>query len=93
MHNGYTAEIYTIGVLEEYHRKGLGYKLLKEVEKYCKNCGCQYITVKTLDESADYEPYNSTRAFYLKNGFTPLEVLPTFWDEENPCLFLVKYLV
>lgn len=93
IHNTFTVEIYTIGILEEYHRKGLGYKLLKACEKYGKVCGYKYITVKTLDESADYEPYNSTRAFYIKNGFIPLEVLQTFWNDENPCLFLVKYIM
>jgi hypothetical protein len=48
--------------------------------------------VKTLDESAEYEPYNKTRAFYQKMGFIPLEVFTTFWNEENPCLFMAKYL-
>jgi len=23
-------------------------------------------------------------------GFIPLEVFTTFWNEENPCLFMVK---
>ncbi len=49
-----------------------------------------FLTVKTLDESADYPPYNGTRAFYRKEGFLPLEVFPTFWDEDNPCLFLAR---
>ena len=40
--------------------------------------------------SADYPPYNGTRAFYRKEGFLPLEVFPTFWDEDNPCLFLAR---
>ena len=52
----------------------------------------KFLTVKTLDESAAYEPYNATRAFYNKEGFYPLEVFTTFWDEENPCLFMIKVL-
>ncbi len=54
--------------------------------------GVGYLTVKTLDESAVYEPYDRTQAFYFKNGFTPLEVFTTFWNEENPCLFLIKHV-
>lgn len=49
-----------------------------------------FLTVKTLDESAEYPPYDSTRAFYRKEGFLPLEVFSTFWDEDNPCLFLAR---
>lgn len=46
----------------------------------------------TLDESAVYEPYNGTRAFYKKEGFYPLEVFTCVWDEDNPCLFMVKVI-
>ena len=38
-------------------------------------------------------PYARTRSFYYKMGFVPLEVFPLFWDEDNPCLFLVKHLL
>lgn len=58
--------------------------------EYCKDNNLIYLTVKTLDSSAVYEPYDRTRAFYNKEGFIPLEVFKTFWNEENPCLFLVK---
>jgi hypothetical protein len=57
------------------------------------NNGYSYLTVKTLDASAEYEPYEQTRAFYKKMGFVPLEVFKTLWNKENPCLFLVKKLV
>ena len=33
-----------------------------------------------------------TRAFYLACGFEPLEIFETLWNEENPCLYLVKPL-
>jgi len=49
-----------------------------------------YLTVKTLDESSQSKSYDKTRLFYLYMGFKPLEVLPFFWDKDNPCLFLVK---
>lgn len=91
IHNIYT-DIYTLGVLREYHRQKIGQRLVEKYTSYCKNEGYRFLTVKTLDESAEYEPYNGTRAFYLSEGFYPLEVFTTIWNEENPCLFLVKVL-
>lgn len=92
IHNQFTADIYNLGILEQYHRQGIGQCLLKAVEHYCIDNNYMYLTVKTLDASAAYEPYDRTRAFYLKMGFIPLEVFTTFWNEENPCLFMVKRL-
>jgi ribosomal protein S18 acetylase RimI-like enzyme len=90
IHNEYTAEIYNLGVLREFHRKGGGHLLIEACKNYCIKNDKYFLTVKTLDESADYEPYDRTRAFYKKEGFIPLEVFTTYWNEENPCLFLVK---
>ncbi|HOQ07382.1 MAG TPA: GNAT family N-acetyltransferase [Clostridiales bacterium] len=92
VHNEYTVEMFNLGVLEEYHRQGVGTAMLRAVESYCRGRGYRFITVKTLDSSAEYEPYERTRAFYLKNGFCPLEVFPLYWNEDNPCLFLAKYI-
>ena len=90
IHNKYTADIYNLGVLEQYHRQGVGRLLLEAAENYCVANSYIYLTVKTLDSSAEYEPYERTRAFYQKMGFIPLEVFTTFWNEENPCLFMIK---
>jgi len=92
IHNQYTADIFNFGVLEQYHRQGVGRQLLEAAERYCADNGYLYLTVKTLDSSAIYEPYERTRTFYRKMGFIPLEVFTTFWNEENPCLFMAKYL-
>lgn len=92
IHNKYTVDIFNFGVLKEFHRKGIGKMLLDTAEVYCNKNKYIYLTVKTLDESANYEPYNQTRAFYYKNGFIPLEVFTTYWNKENPCLFMAKYL-
>ena len=91
-HNEYTAEVCVMGVLEEYHGQGIGKKLIESCEDYCIANGKQFLTVKTVDASANYESYKNTLRFYLKMGFIPLEVFPQLWDESNPCLFLVKYL-
>jgi len=92
IHNQYTADIYNLGVLEQYHRQGLGRRLVDAASLYCTGNGYQYLTVKTLDSSAEYEPYERTRSFYRSMGFIPLEVFKTLWDEENPCLFMAKWL-
>lgn len=92
IHNEFTADIYNMGIIEDYHRQGIGTSLVGKAEEYCMNNSFKYLTVKTLDSSAVYEPYERTRNFYRKVGFIPLEVLTTFWDEENPCLFLAKHL-
>jgi len=92
IHNAYTVDIYNLGVMEKYHRQGAGGRLIEEAERFCAAGGYVFLTVKTLDASAEYEPYERTRSFYRKAGFVPLEVFTTFWNEENPCLFMAKYL-
>ena len=91
-HNAYTAEVYVMGVLPEYHRGGAGTKLVQAAEQKCRADGVRFLTVKTLDCSAHYAPYDQTRSFYRKMGFMPLEVFTKLWDEDNPCLFMAKYL-
>jgi len=92
LHNPYTAEIYVMGVLKEFHRKGLGKALVSEVEGFCMENKMEFLTVKTLDISQESIAYEKTRKFYLSLGFKPLEVFPTLWDESNPCLFMAKCL-
>ena len=91
-HNAYTAEICVMGVLESCHRQGAGMALVEAAETRCRARGVQFLTVKTLDSSACYEPYDRTRSFYRKAGFLPLEVFTTLWDEDNPCLFMAKFI-
>lgn len=90
IHNKYAAEIYNMGVMKKYHRKGTGAALLKAAENYLAENNYIFITVKTLDFSANYKPYEQTRAFYLNSGFIPIEVFPEYWDKDNPCLYMVK---
>lgn len=91
-HNLYTSEVYVMGVLQEYHRYGVGKKLIECCESFCKKNKNEYLTVKTLDKSRENGSYEKTRQFYLAMGFRPLEVFPLLWDEVNPCLFMTKYL-
>ena len=92
VHNAFTAEIYVMGILEDYHRKGIGRQIVKICEAYCYRNNMEFLTVKTLDEKNPDEYYRKTRLFYESMGFKPLEVFPLLWDESNPCLFLAKYI-
>jgi GNAT superfamily N-acetyltransferase len=59
-----------LGVQPDHHRKGIGGKLIKAAEDFCHQNGIDELAVYTLGDSVDYEPYEYTRAFYLKQGFT-----------------------
>lgn len=88
--NEFTSEIYVFGILKQYHRSGVGSQLMETVYNKLVSDNVKLLVVKTLDESADYEPYNRTRNFYLKQGFIPVDVYEKIWNEENPCLLMVK---
>ena len=90
IHSAFTAEVYVMGVLEEYHRQGVGKTLIDSCEKYCSKSLIEFLTVKTLDKSRASTRYEKTRLFYRALGFKPLEVFPLLWDENNPCLFMAK---
>jgi ribosomal protein S18 acetylase RimI-like enzyme len=88
VHNPFTSEIPVMGVLSEYHRRGIGRELIEHCVKYCEKNKMEFLTVKTLDSSRESKSYDKTRLFYQAMGFKPLEVFPLLWDENNPCLFL-----
>lgn len=90
VHSAYTAEIYVAGILEDYHRYGLGRKMVKLCDTFCRERKIEFLTVKTLAESHPDEYYKGTRLFYEAVGFKALEVFPLLWDENNPCLMMVK---
>jgi ribosomal protein S18 acetylase RimI-like enzyme len=89
-HNSYSAEIFVTGVLPEFHRQGIGTRLVAAAEAYVQEKGCEYLQVKTLGPSHADPFYASTRSFYEKVGFRPLEEFKQIWNEENPCLIMIK---
>ena len=93
VHNSYTAEVCVMGVIKEYHRQGVGKRLVKCCENFCEVNNIEFLTVKTLDESRESKSYEKTRLFYQSVGFKPLEVFPLLWDKDNPCLFMAKSFV
>jgi ribosomal protein S18 acetylase RimI-like enzyme len=92
IHYKRTGDIYVCGIDPNYHRNGIGTLLYKELERYCINNNCEYIIVKTLSELAQYEYYLKTKRFYEKIGFKELITLTEMWDENNPCLIMIKNL-
>ena len=52
--------------------------------------GVEFLQVKTLSGKHPDEGYKKTRAFYLADGFRPLEEFPNLWGLENPALQLIK---
>jgi len=91
-HNEYTAEVWVLGIMPEFHRRDAGRMLIEQAEKLCREAGRSFLTVKTLDESAQHEPYLRTLSFYRAMGFLPLQRLEGYWDENNPCLMMAKWI-
>jgi ribosomal protein S18 acetylase RimI-like enzyme len=89
-HSDYAAEVYVMGVLPEYHRRGVGRALLRHAEAALTADGIEFLQVKTLSASHPDEGYRKTRAFYLAYGFRPLQEFPTLWSPDQPALLLVK---
>ncbi|MEA2096069.1 MAG: GNAT family N-acetyltransferase [Candidatus Cloacimonadota bacterium] len=87
-----TSEIYVCGVLPDFHRQGIGRKLLRAVEEDLRKKKNKFLTVKTLSASHPDKGYAKTRGFYEAVGFVPLEEFKELWGKENPCLFMVKTL-
>ncbi len=79
-----TVELYVMGVLKEFHRKGVGRELFSSARKAAVEQGYSFIQVKTV-QMGKYEEYDRTNKFYLSLGFKEFEVFPTLWDEWNPC--------
>jgi GNAT superfamily N-acetyltransferase len=86
----YAAEVYVMGVRAELQRRGMGRALLEHAQTWLQKEQVEYLQVKTLGPSRPDECYESTRDFYLAMGFRPLEELKQIWNEDNPCLILIK---
>ncbi len=79
-----TVELAVMGVVKDYHRKGVGKSLFDEARREAVRLGYSFIQVKTV-QMGRYKEYDETNLFYLSLGFKELEVFPTLWDEWNPC--------
>ena len=83
-----TIELYVLGILKEYHRKGIGRKLFDKARQIAKSKGYSFIQVKTV-KMGKYKEYDDTNRFYISLGFKEFEVIDDLWGEENPCQIYV----
>ena len=86
-----TVELAVMGVLKEFHRKGLGRALFEAVKKAAAEDGYSFMQVKTVKMGV-YDDYDITNRFYQSLGFREFEVIPELWDEANPCQIYVMSL-
>jgi ribosomal protein S18 acetylase RimI-like enzyme len=91
-HNPFSAEILVMAVQPQAHRRGIGRALVAAAETYACAQGFEYLQVKTLGPSHPDQGYIKTRQFYQALGYRPLDEFTKIWDENNPCLVMVKML-
>jgi ribosomal protein S18 acetylase RimI-like enzyme len=92
---GRVAEILWIATHPDAQRRGHGTHLLEHALARLQDEGVVLVEVKTLDASADYEPYEATRRFYERIGFVHLDTIDPYaaWEPGNPCAIYVAPLV
>ena len=86
-----TVELAVMGVLKDYHRNGIGRRLVEKAKEVAGTEGYEFMQVKTV-KMGMYEDYDQTNQFYISCGFKELEVFPLYWDEANPCQVYVMSL-
>lgn len=86
-----TAELAVMGVRKEFQRQGTGRALFAAAKQSAAEKGYSFLQVKTVRMGC-YPDYDATNQFYLSLGFKEFEVLPTLWDECNPCQIYVMSL-
>lgn len=86
-----TVELAVMGILKEYHRRGLGRTLFEEAKKIAVEQGYSFMQVKTVKMGV-YFDYDITNRFYRSLGFQEFEVIRELWGEDNPCQIYVMSL-
>jgi ribosomal protein S18 acetylase RimI-like enzyme len=89
-----TAEITFAAVLPDRRGAGIGTALLDAVVASVAEEGLAILEVKTLDASADYEPYVATRGFWESRGFIQIDCIDPLpgWQPGNPSAIYVAAL-
>ena len=83
-------EIHFLAVHPEYHRHGIGKKLVGYVEEIARKNTGRWLIVKTLSPTHPDPFYARTREFYFSLGFEPLFESNALWGPENPAIILIK---
>ena len=87
-----SVELAVMGVLKEFHRRGIGTALFDAAKAIAAEEGYSFLQVKTV-QMGRYEEYDRTNLFYQSLGFKEFEVFPTLWDARNPCQIYVMSLL
>lgn len=86
-----SVELYLIAVHPDYRGRGIGTKLVTQVEADLREQGISLLQVKTVGESFEHAGYGETRSFYRSCGFLSLEELTGIsWN--GPTVIMVKSL-
>jgi GNAT superfamily N-acetyltransferase len=88
------AELLWMAVALNQRGRGSGTELLTHVLERLAAEGVSLVEVKTLDQSADYEPYDNTRAFWQQRGFHHIDTIDPMpgWPPGNPAALYVAAL-
>lgn len=88
------AEILWAAVAADRRGGGLGSRLIDHALAELSADGVQIVEVKTLDPSADYAPYDATRAFWIARGFVQFDTIDPLpgWPPGNPAALLAVAL-
>ncbi|MBL8025622.1 MAG: GNAT family N-acetyltransferase [Fibrobacteres bacterium] len=81
-------DLYWIAVSNDVRSKGLGSLLLIETEKKIREMKGRAIYIETSNK----ELYQSTRGFYLKNGYSEAAVLDHFYAENDGKVIYRKFI-
>lgn len=87
-----TREITWMAVHPEWHRRGVGRRLVAAAVERCRSESATTLLVKTLADTHPSPEYARTRAFYAAMGFRRLEVFPDLWGPHNPCLLMARMI-
>ena len=90
-HTAHAAELVLLAVHPDWHRRGVGRRLVSAAERDVAHGGLRLLQVKTLGPSDPSPEYAATRAFYTSLGYLELEETDDLWPGQ-PCLILVKVL-
>jgi len=93
--DGLAPEITWMAVEAGHRRHGIGGALVEALVAELP-AEAQYLVVTTLAEESEPDPpadgYQTTRAFYRKQGFQPIWRPDGWWNDENQAVVLVRHL-
>ncbi len=89
-----SAEITYAAIHPSHQNQGIGSLLLAWATDELRATGVALVEVKTLDATAGYEPYVSTRAFWERRGFVQIDRIDPLagWAPGNPSAIYVRAL-